>query len=76
VYYNENMNSNSNFKHNYFENYNDSEVAVKAKNAPFFMIFSNILLLYRGFSEWTGPLKSTKMQFLDWYNLYGMVDYR
>src|SRR6185437_5960492 len=27
------------FKHNYLENYNDSEHAVKTKNAPFFMIF-------------------------------------
>jgi hypothetical protein len=27
------------FKRNYLENYNDSEHVVKAKNAPFFMIF-------------------------------------
>src|SRR6185312_13525271 len=31
-----------NFKRNYLENYNDSEDAVKTKNAPFFMIFPNI----------------------------------
>ena len=31
-----------NFKLNYLENYNDSEHAVKTKNAPFFMIFPNI----------------------------------
>src|SRR3954452_11265779 len=31
-----------NFKRNYLENYNDSEHAVKTKNAPFFMNFSNI----------------------------------
>ena len=34
--------TNSNFKRNYLENYNDSEHAVKTKNAPFFMIFPNI----------------------------------
>ena len=32
----------ANFKRIYLENYNDSEHAVKAKNAPFFMIFPNI----------------------------------
>jgi hypothetical protein len=32
----------SNFKRNYLENYNDSEHAVKTKNAPFFMNFPNI----------------------------------
>ena len=42
VYYNENMNTNSNFKRNYLENYNDSEHAIKRKNAPFFMIFLKI----------------------------------
>ena len=42
VYYNENMYTNSNFKRNYLENYNDSEHAVKTKNAPFFMNFPNI----------------------------------
>ena len=31
-----------NFKRNYLENDNDSEHAVKTKNAPFFMNFSNI----------------------------------
>jgi hypothetical protein len=39
VYYNENMSPNSNFKCNYLENYNGSEVVVKMKNAPFFMSF-------------------------------------
>src|SRR4051812_36019332 len=38
--------TNSNFKRNYLENYNDSEHAVKTKNAPFFMIFPNISFLY------------------------------
>src|SRR3569623_918955 len=33
---------NQNFKRNYLENYNDSEHAVKTKNAPFFMILPNI----------------------------------
>ena len=31
-----------NFKRNYLENYNDSEYAVKTKNAPFFMFFPNM----------------------------------
>jgi hypothetical protein len=43
VYYNENMYINSNSKRNYLENYNDSEVVVKTKNVPFFMIFPNKL---------------------------------
>ena len=34
--------TNSNFKRNYLENYNDSEVVVKTKNALFFMNFPNI----------------------------------
>jgi hypothetical protein len=42
VYYNENMYTNWIFKRNYLENYNDSEHAVKTKNAPFFMNFPNI----------------------------------
>ena len=42
VYYNKELVTNSNFKRNYLENYNDSEDAVKTKNAPFFMIFPNI----------------------------------
>ena len=42
VYYNEELVTNSNFKRNYLENYNDSEHAVKTKNAPFFMFFPNI----------------------------------
>ena len=33
---------NQKLKRNYLENYNDSEHAVKTKNAPFFMIFPNI----------------------------------
>src|SRR3954463_15909420 len=37
------------FKRNYLENYNDSEHAVKTKNAPFFMIFP--------VTDWTGPLR-------------------
>src|SRR5690349_4251109 len=31
-----------NFKRNFLENYNDSELVVKTKNAPFFMHFPNI----------------------------------
>ncbi len=37
VYYNENMS-----KRNYLKNYDDSEHAVKTKNAQFFMNFSNL----------------------------------
>ena len=54
VYYNENM---SNFKRNYLKNYNDSEHAVKTKNAPFFMIFPNISFFHMIVNYWTGPLK-------------------
>ena len=46
VYYNEELVTNSKFKRNYLENYNDSEHAVKTKNAPFFMIFPNISFSY------------------------------
>jgi hypothetical protein len=62
VYYNENMNANSNFKRNYLENYNDSEDAIKTKNASFFMNFPNISFLRRVFSEWIGPLNHTCYQ--------------
>src|ERR1041385_8401621 len=48
--------TNSNFKLNYLENYNDSEHAVKTKNAPFFMIFPNISFFHMGVTDWTGPL--------------------
>ena len=60
MYYNENMNANSNFKRSYLENYNDSEHAVKTKNAPFFMIFPNISFVYMVVTDWTGPLKLTQ----------------
>ena len=60
VYYNENMNPNSNFKGNFLKNYNDSEVVVKTKNAPFVMIFPNILFLYRVFVQvdWSFNIRS------------------
>ena len=45
-----------NFKRNYLENYNDSEHAVKTKNAPFFMIFPNISFFHMVVTYWTGPL--------------------
>src|SRR3954467_14525112 len=48
---------NSNFKRDYIENYNDSEHAVKTKNAPFFMIFPNISFFHMVVNYWTGPLK-------------------
>ena len=57
VYYNEELVTNSNFKRNYLENYNDSEHAVKTKNAPFFMIFPNISFFHMIVNHWIGPLK-------------------
>ena len=54
VYYNEDLVQN--FKRNYLGNYNDSEHAVKTKNAPFFMIFPNISCFHMIVTEWTGPL--------------------
>ena len=45
-----------NFKRNYLENYNDSEHAVKTKNAPFFMIFPNISFFHMIVNYWTGSL--------------------
>jgi hypothetical protein len=54
VYYNEELVTN--FKRNYLENYNDSEHAVKTKNAPFFMIFPNRLFFHMVVTDWTGPL--------------------
>src|SRR4051812_35946613 len=58
VYYRENMNENSNFKRNFLENYNDSEHAVKTKNAPFFIIFPNISFFHMIVTYWTGPLSA------------------
>ena len=49
------------FKRNYLENYNDSERAVKTKNASFFMIFPNISFFHMVVNYWTGPLQSTGM---------------
>src|SRR6185312_13957617 len=45
-----------NFKRNHLENYNDSEHAVKTKNAPSFMIFPNISFFHMIVNYWTGPL--------------------
>jgi hypothetical protein len=56
MYYNENVHSIQNFKINYLENYNDLEVIVKIKNAPFFINFPNINKKWQLFSYWTGPL--------------------
>ena len=44
------------FKRNYLENFNDSEHAVKTKNAPFFMIFPDISFLVVNYWA-SGPLK-------------------
>jgi hypothetical protein len=52
--------TNSNFKRNYLENYNDLEHAVKTKNAPFFMIFPNISFFHMIVTYWTGPLNQLK----------------
>ena len=46
-----------NFKRNYLENYNDSDDAVKTKNAQFFMIFLNISFFHMIVSKWPSPLK-------------------
>jgi hypothetical protein len=56
VYYNEELVTDSNFKRNYLENYNDSEHAIKTKNAPFYMIFLNISFFHMIVNYWTGPL--------------------
>ena len=55
VYYNEELVTNSKFKRNYLENHKDSEHPVKTKNAPFFMIFPNILFFYMIVTYWTSP---------------------
>src|SRR4051795_7524276 len=55
--------TNSNFKRNYLENYNDSEYAVKTKNAPFFMIFPNISFFHMVVNYWTGPLSRKNTPF-------------
>ena len=47
-----------NFKCNFLENYNDSEHAVKTKNAPFF-IFPNISFFHMVVNYWTGTLAFT-----------------
>ena len=41
---------------NYLKNYNDSEHAVKTKNAPFFMIFPTISFFHMIVPYWNGPL--------------------
>ena len=51
----------NNFKRNYLENYNDSEHAVKTKNAPFFMNFPNISFFHMIVTYWTGPLIHIKV---------------
>ena len=47
----------------YLENYNDSEHAVKTKNAPFFMIFPNISFFHMVVNYWTGPLRVIIVKF-------------
>ena len=54
MYYNEELVHK--FKRNYLENYNDSEHAVKTKNAPFFMNFPNLSFFHMIVTDWTGPL--------------------
>ena len=44
------------FKCIYLDGGNDSDDAVKTKNAPFFMIFSKISFFHRIVTEWPGPL--------------------
>ena len=50
------------FKRNSLENYNDSEHAVKTKNAPFFIIFLNISFFHMIVTYWTGPLISRNLE--------------
>ena len=52
------------FKRDYLENYNDSEHAVKTKNAPFFMNFLNINKNWQIFSHYTGFLRIYLSTFL------------
>src|SRR3569623_207523 len=59
----------SNFKRNYLENYNDSEHAVKTKNAPFFMIFPNISFFHMIVTYWTGPLTKDFVKMYKNYHL-------
>src|SRR3569623_981955 len=49
------------FKRNYLENYNDSEHAVKTKNAPFFMIFPNISFFSYGCKLLDWSIKSAQL---------------
>ena len=60
VYYNEELVTNSKFQTQLSQNYNDSEHAVKTKNAPFFMVFPNISFFHMVVTYWTGPLKIKK----------------
>ena len=55
-YYNENMYTNSYFQLHFLDGENDSDDAVKTKNAPFFMIFPNISFFHMIVTEWPGPL--------------------
>src|SRR3569623_585112 len=61
----------NNFKRNYLENYNDSEHAVKTKNAPFFMIFPNISFFHMVVTYCTGPLNKNATIFL----VYALVTF-
>ena len=45
------------FKCIYLDGENDSDDAVKTKNAPFFITFPNISFLHMIVTDWTGPLK-------------------
>src|ERR1700761_7183444 len=56
VYYNEELVHKFKISFHYLENYNDSEHAVKTKNASFFMIFPNISFFHMVVTYWTGPL--------------------
>src|SRR3569623_1272151 len=58
-----------NFKRNYLENYNDSEDAVKTKNAPFFMIFPNISFFHTIVNYWTSPLSPITLILFAFVNL-------
>ena len=49
----------ANFTRNFLKNYNDSEHAVKTKNAPFFMNFSNMYKV-GNFFRFLDPVSGTR----------------
>ena len=52
------------FKCIYLDGENDSDDAIKTKNAQFFMIFPNISFFHMIVTDWTGPLKKEVQKFV------------